>query len=150
MQTLIRPATPDDAAACRAIARAAYAAYVPLMGRAPAPMLADYAAHIARDTVFVLEADDALLGYAVILDDGGRYWLDNIAVATGHQGHGLGRRLIEHTEAWLAARTDRYRLYTNQAMTTNDRWYRALGFTEYWRGEVDGYARIYFEKRLRA
>lgn len=149
MQTLIRPAIPADAAACRAIARAAYAPYVPLMGRAPAPMLADYARHIARDTVFVLDTDGAPAGYSVILLDGDAYWLDNIAIAPGHQGHGLGRRLIGHSEAWLARRTDRYRLYTNQTMTANARWYRALGFTEYWRGEVDGYARIHFEKRLR-
>ena len=149
MQTLIRPATPADAPACRAIAHAAYAQYVPLMGRQPAPMLADYAAHIAHDTVFVLAADDAPLGYTVIVQDGGEYWLDNIAVDPARQGHGLGRRLIDHAEAWLAARTDRYRLYTNQAMTANAHWYRALGFTEYFRGEVDGYARIYFERRLR-
>lgn len=148
MQTLIRPATPADAPACRRIARAAYAPYVPLIGRQPAPMLADYAAHIARDTVFVLAIDGAAAGYSVILQDGPDYWLDNIAVAPGHQGHGLGRRLIEHAEAWLAARTDRYRLYTNQAMTANARWYDALGFTETWRGEVDGYARIYYQKRL--
>ena len=89
------------------------------------------------------------LGYAVIVGDGAQYWLDNIAVTPDHQGAGLGRRLIEHVEAWLTPRTDRYRLYTNQAMIANDRWYRALGFREYWRGEVDGFARIYFEKRLR-
>ena len=149
MQTLIRPTAPADAAACRAIARAAYAGYVSLMGREPAPVLADYAGHIARDTVFLLAADDAPLGYAVIVGDGAQYWLDNIAVTPEHQGAGLGRRLIEHVEAWLTPRTDRYRLYTNQAMIANARWYRALGFREYWRGEVDGFARIYFEKRLR-
>ena len=42
-----------------AIAAAAYANYVPLMGQKPAPMLVDYEAHIADDVVFVIKGDNA-------------------------------------------------------------------------------------------
>ena len=42
----IRPAGPDDLDAVRRIARAAYAPYVPRIGREPAPMVADVATSI--------------------------------------------------------------------------------------------------------
>ncbi len=42
----IRPAGPDDLDAVRRIARAAYAPYVPRIGREPAPMVADFTASI--------------------------------------------------------------------------------------------------------
>ena len=43
MPSLIRQAMPEDAARIRAIARAAYAKYVPRIGREPPPMVADFA-----------------------------------------------------------------------------------------------------------
>ena len=42
----IRPAGPEDVDAIRRIARAAYALYVPRIGREPAPMVADFTASI--------------------------------------------------------------------------------------------------------
>src|SRR5262252_2834585 len=43
MPPLIRKATAEDAARIRAIARAAYAKYVPRIGREPPPMVVDFA-----------------------------------------------------------------------------------------------------------
>jgi len=48
MPPLIREAMPEDAARIGAIARAAYAKYVPRIGRELPPMVADFPAEVAR------------------------------------------------------------------------------------------------------
>ena len=80
MATLIRRATADDAARIGAIARAAYAKYVSRMGREPAPMVADFAEHIAADHVVVVEAAGVVDGYMVAWAEIDAYFVDNIAV----------------------------------------------------------------------
>ena len=55
MPALIRQAMPEDTARIGAIARAAYAKYVPRIGREPAPMVADFAAEVAAGHVVVSE-----------------------------------------------------------------------------------------------
>ena len=54
---MIRPARPEDAAAIRAIAEAAYAPFIPLIGRRPAPMDADFPAQIAAGRVWAAEGE---------------------------------------------------------------------------------------------
>src|SRR5437660_5126346 len=96
--TLIRRATADDAARIGAIARAAYAKYAPRIGREPAPMVADFAGHIAADHVVVVEtaAAAAVEGYMVAWAETDAYFVDNIAVDPARQGRGLGRKLMAH------------------------------------------------------
>jgi len=148
MTAEIRHARPDDAPLLSAIASAAYAVYLPLMDKEPAPMLADYARHISQDMVFVLVEDDALCGFAVITRAQNRYWLDNIAVMPGQQGRGYGAQLIRACEQFLAPLTDSYHLYTNICMADNIAWYRRIGFVQTDRRKIDGYDRLYFEKDL--
>jgi GNAT superfamily N-acetyltransferase len=144
-----RPAKPGDAAALRALVRAAYAKYVPRLGREPAPMLDDYAARIAAGQAWVLDEDGALVGALILEDEPGALMLYNIAIAPEAQGKGIGRRLIAFTEA--EARRRGYgllKLYTNELMVENVAMYPRLGFTETHRGSEAGHRRVYFEKRL--
>ena len=53
--SLVRRASPDDAARIRSIARAAYNKYISRIGRELAPMLVDLAAEIVADHVVVIE-----------------------------------------------------------------------------------------------
>jgi hypothetical protein len=55
---MIRPAPPADEPAIRACAEAAFAPYIPAIGRPPAPMTADYGAAIAAGEAHVA-VDDA-------------------------------------------------------------------------------------------
>ena len=71
----------DDLPAIADIAIAAYSGYVDAMGREPAPMRADFAAHLADDWLFVAEADSGIAGYMVLCEVNGAWWLDNIATA---------------------------------------------------------------------
>lgn len=145
-----RPARPDEAPALRDLVRAAYAKYIPRLGREPALMLDDAAARIAAGQAWVLEEDGALVGALILEEEPGALLLDNIAVAPDAQGSGVGRRLIAFTEG-LARRRGHalLRLYTNELMVENVAMYPRLGFTETHRGSEAGYRRIYFERALR-
>lgn len=144
-----RLAGPDDAGALRALVRAAYAKYVPRLGREPAPMLDDYAARIAAGQAWILEEDGQALGALILEDEAEALLLYNIAVAPEAQGKGVGKRLLAFTEA--EARRRGYallRLYTNELMVENVAMYPRLGFTETHRDAEAGHRRVYFEKRV--
>ena len=148
----VRPAEPEDAAAVRDLVRASYSKYVELIGKEPAPMLEDYAALIRAGEVWVLagEADGEVLGVLVMRPAGDHLFVDNVAVAPGHQGRGLGRELM----AFAQERAERdglpeIRLYTNEKMHENLAVYGKLGFEETGRRLDGGYRRVFMRKRLR-
>ncbi len=145
----VRPATAGDVAAITACAEAAYALYVPRIGRKPAPMVADFAAHVAAGEVHVIEAGGHLAGYMVMMVRPGEVFIDNVAVDPGHQGLGLGGRLMALAEATAReSGLPQLRLYTNVVMTENVEFYGYLGFTETERRHEDGFDRIYMVKSL--
>ena len=148
----IRHAMADDLPVLRAIARDAYEQYVDVIGRKPAPMVDDFDARLKRDTIFVGEAaaDRHVVGYAVLMQKDDGVWLESIAVATAHSGHGIGTCLIKHIEDHLSGRTTSYQLYTNVKMVRNMRWYERLGFVETHRGVENGFEREYYRKTLLA
>ena len=147
-----RCAKATDLPAIQAIMEAAYTPYIAVMGQKPAPMLADYAAHLNQDTVFVTEriSDQtaSLLAYAIIIKKPSGYWLENIAVSPAASGQGLGSALIRHLEDYLRQATDHYQLYTNIRMTAHMAWYERLGFVETRREREDGYERVFYKKIL--
>ena len=131
------------------IVRAAYRGYIERIGREPAPMTADYGRLIADGLVQVLEADGRIAGLIVLIDGSGHLLVENVAVDPAFQGRGLGRRLMALAEAEASARGfSELRLYTNEAMTENLALYPALGYEETGRVVEDGFARVYFRKRL--
>lgn len=136
------------AAALLAIAREAYQHYVSDIGREPAPMGADYAAHIDEDVVITAYHDDVLVGFGVIIDKDDGLWLETIAVADGYRGQGIGTKLLAEIERYIAQRAHSYQLYTNEKMTQNIDWYLRLGFTITAVKEEEGFQRIYFKKEL--
>ena len=146
----IRQATTDDIPALRMIAADAYAQYVELIGRKPAPMVASFDDHLQNDVIFVatVPPENHVAGYAVIVNKADGFWLESIAVASAHNGHGIGTGLITHVEAYLASRTASYQLYTNVKMARNILWYQRLGFAETGRGVEAGFERVYFRKTL--
>ena len=144
---LIRRAVTDDVQLIHALVQAAYAIYVPRIGREPAPMAADYDALVASGETWVAESDDRLAGVLVIRTIGDELFLENVAVDPRCQSRGIGKALISFAEdhaqtLGLAAVT----LYTNEAMTENLRLYTALGFVETGRRVQDGYRRVFFRK----
>jgi hypothetical protein len=75
-----RRATPADANAVRDLSRAAYAKWVPLIGREPLPMTADYDRAIANHIIDLLEDDGQLLALIEMIEQEDHLLVENIAV----------------------------------------------------------------------
>ena len=58
----------------------------------------------ATSTVLAVVEQGALLGTAMVGDDGHRGWVYYLAVTRGRQGQGLGRRLMQACEQWAQER----------------------------------------------
>jgi ribosomal protein S18 acetylase RimI-like enzyme len=145
----IRGATPDDVARIRAIALAAYAKYVPRIGREPSPMLADYEGDVAAQRVVVVEAAGRVDGYLVAWPEADAYFIENIGVDPGCQGAGLGRRLMDHAAVEAARlRLPALELYTHAMMVENLSMYAHLGFVETRRVSEKGFDRVYMRLSL--
>lgn len=145
----IRRALAGDAQQMHDIAAAAYHPYIAEIGQPPAPMLADFAAHIAQDICFIILEQGKACGYAVILEKLDDYWLENIAIHPDQQGNGFGNALLQAVEVFLSQHTHRYQLYTNIVMRGNISWYQRRGFTQTKQATEEGFHRLYFEKMLR-
>lgn len=147
---MIRLARATDEADIRGCAIQAYAKYVPLIGRKPAPMVADFAAQIAAGLIFVaVDEWGAFQGFIVFHIQHDHVLLENVAVLPSVAGRGVGKSLINFCEN--TARERRLKavhLYTNEKMTENLSIYPKLGYVEVDRRTEEGFSRVYFEKRL--
>jgi ribosomal protein S18 acetylase RimI-like enzyme len=125
----LRRATAADAAAVRALTRLAYAKWVPLIGREPKPMQADYDRAVRQHRIDLAVLDGALAGLIETIDRPDHLLIENVAVAPAFQNRGLGRRLMAHAEDLAAAqRLAEVRLYTNARFIENVALYRRLGY----------------------
>ncbi|MFK0096078.1 GNAT family N-acetyltransferase [Pseudomonas sp. NPDC090592] len=147
---MIRQAVAADEPEVRRCAEQAYARYVPLIGRKPAPMIADFARQIAQGVVYVATNDQAVFqGFIVFFAEQGHMLLENVAVLPSAAGQGTGKALIRFCED--AARRQglgAVHLYTNQKMTENLSIYPRLGYVNVGQRTEDGFRRVYFEKTL--
>ncbi|CDX57770.1 GCN5-related N-acetyltransferase [Mesorhizobium plurifarium] len=125
-----RAAEAADAVAIRDIVRAAYAKWVPVIGREPLPMRADYEKAVAEHPFDLAIAQDRIVGMleTMLADD--HLWIENVCVAPDAQGRGIGRLLLQRAEhkAREAGR-DELRLLTNGAFEANVSLYRRQGYT---------------------
>jgi ribosomal protein S18 acetylase RimI-like enzyme len=146
---VIRQAKPADLVQIKACAAAAYTCYVERIGKKPAPMIADFAAAIEAETLYLIEAEAQICGFVVFYACNDYLHLENVAVDPRFQGLGLGMQLIEFVEQ--QARVGGYgsiELYTNVKMTENLGLYPRLGYEEFDRRREDGFDRVYFRKAL--
>ena len=144
----MRRATLDDVATVTALTRAAYARWVPVIGREPLPMQADHAQAIARHLIDILDLNGPV-ALVEMIPHPDHLWIENVAVHPDHQGNGHGSRLIGHAEA--VARElglPELRLLTNAAFAANLRFYAGLGFDETDRTPFKGGFTVCFSKRL--
>lgn len=126
---LLRRAAAADAAAVRTLTRAAYAKWVPLIGREPKPMQADYDHAVVAHRVDLGLLNGEIAGLIETIDQPDHLLIENVAVAPAFQGRGLGRRLMAHAEQ-LARQLGHaeIRLYTNARFTENVALYQRLGY----------------------
>jgi GNAT superfamily N-acetyltransferase len=85
----------------------------------------------------------------VLIERPGHLLVENVAVDPSRQGGGIGRFLMAFAETYARERgLGELRLYTNEAMHENLRFYPRLGYREDGRRLEDGFRRVYFVKRL--
>ena len=144
-----RPATPDDAPAIRALVLAAYAKWVPVIGREPMPMTADYDLAVQKHQFRLAYLGDDLAGLIETDTQPDHIWIENIAVRPGQQGRGLGTMLLRAAEAEARALgLPELRLLTNAALTSNIRLYQTFGFRLHRREAFRGGFTVYMIKPL--
>jgi len=125
----VRRATTADAVAVRELTRAAYAKWVPVLGREPRPMIADYDAALRDHLIDLLQVDGEAAALIEMAPKADHLLIVNVAVAPTYQGKGYGRALMAHAEE--VARTlnlSEMRLYTNALFAENVRLYSRLGY----------------------
>ncbi len=129
MPSHLRRATPDDVGAIKALVHAAYAKWVPVIGRAPAPMIADYGRAVRDHRVDLLFADEELVALIELVVEADGLLIENVAVRPDRAGQGHGRALLGHAvDVARSLGRARLRLYTNRLMTQNIALYRRLGY----------------------
>ncbi len=125
----LRPATAEDAGAIRSLVRDAYAKWVPVIGREPLPMTADYAEAVRKHRIDLLHVGGTLAALIETVPGDGHLLIANVAVAPALQNRGLGRRLLAHAEQVAAAQgLPVVRLFTNKLFAANVQLYRALWY----------------------
>jgi len=144
-----RPAEPADAAAIRDIVRSAYAKWVPVIGREPLPMRADYGKAVAEHPFELAVVESRIVGMieTTLADD--HLWIENVCVAPQAQGRGIGRLLLERAEQQaLEAGRPELRLLTNGAFEANVLLYKKHGYTIDREEPFMGGMTVYMSKRL--
>ena len=77
-------------------------------------------------------------------------FIENVAVHPAHQHRGFGRRLLLFAERQAVSNgLSEMRLYTNEVMTENIRYYRRLGYQEIDRRTENGFRRVFMRKGLK-
>jgi len=129
--TSIRRATLEDAPAIRELTRAAYAKWVPVIGREPKPMTTDFSVAIQHHMIDLLSENLTLAGLIETVPADDHLLIENVAVAPEFQGRGYGRALLAHADALSRAmgRVE-IRLYTNSRFTENLALYMRYGYVE--------------------
>ena len=146
---MIRAATIDDLSAVQRIADEAFEPFVTVIGKKPAPMVADFAKQLGDSVVFVAEEEGDVIGYCVSYPRENGWHVENLAVAASAQGKGIGKSLMVNAESRaFAAGFAVVDLYTNIAMTGALALYPQIGYDEVNRAEEDGFKRAYFRKAL--
>ena len=154
----LRRASLADADALNALARAAYAVYLPVIGREPMPMAVDWRSLLAEQEIWLMDGpkgDGPQPGNAIaslaLQAKPGHLVIWSVAVLPTHQHQGLGRRLLAFAEQRAHAQGfPEIRLFTNSLMTRNIALYRSLGYVETGREPLSDRIILHMSKRLDA
>jgi ribosomal protein S18 acetylase RimI-like enzyme len=146
----LRQGTARDASAIRELTLEAYAKWVPVIGREPKPMTADYALALRKHRFDLLYVEEKLAALIETIKEADHLLVENVAVSPSFQGRGFGRRLLAHAEK-LAASSGfgEIRLYTNKLFAENVRLYGKLGYRVDREEELKGGVVVHMSKKLR-
>src|SRR5712664_4682246 len=90
-----RRATSADAAAVREITRAAYARWIPVIGREPKPMTANYVQAVADHVIDLFEEAGRPIALIEVIPRPSHLLIENVAVLPERHGKGMGGLLLK-------------------------------------------------------
>jgi ribosomal protein S18 acetylase RimI-like enzyme len=144
-----RRAVIADAPALNALARAAYAIYLPVIGREPQPMATDWQTLFASQEIWIVDGPAGPLASLALEVEPDHVVIWSVAVLPEHQRQGTGRRLLEFAEARSRElKRPEIRLFTNAKMVRNIALYQRLGYVETRREELPDRVIVHMGKRL--
>jgi ribosomal protein S18 acetylase RimI-like enzyme len=118
-----------DAPAIRDLTRAAYAKWVPVIGREPKPMAADFTEAVRNHRFDLLYVEGKLAALIETIPQTDHLLIENVAVSPPFQRRGLGRKLMAQAEKVAASLGfSEIKLYTNKLFAENVRLYAKLGY----------------------
>jgi N-acetylglutamate synthase-like GNAT family acetyltransferase len=129
---ILRRAGLSDAVAIRRLTREVYAKWVPVIGREPLPMHADYDKAVLEHWIDLAEVDGSLAGLIEMIPCSDHMFIENLAVAETMQGKGLATQLLQHAERLThQCGLPEVQLATNQAFRDNLEFYQKRGYELY-------------------
>jgi ribosomal protein S18 acetylase RimI-like enzyme len=147
----LRLATPADASAIRDLTRAAYAKWIPVIGREPLPMTVAYENAVLLHRFDLLYVGEKLAGLIETVPETDELLIVNVAVSPAYQGHGFGRKLLAHAETLAVSHGfGKTRLYTNKAFAANGALYDKLGYRVDREEAFMGGIAVYMSKLLKS
>ena len=144
-----RTATSKDAQLIRDVVRSAYAKWIPIIGRDPQPMNADYERAVREHQIDLMYVDTKMVGLVETMLRDDHLWIENVAVRPVDQGEGFGQRLLAHAERKaIAAGRKEVRLLTNAAFEANVALYEKAGYLIVRSEPSMGGTTVYMSKKL--
>ena len=145
----IRRAEASDADRVRALTRSSYAKWIPVIGREPLPMAADYERAVRDHIVDLMFVGTELAGLVETVNEGDHLLIENVAIAPAFQRKGYGGLLVAHAEQVARSlQLAELRLYTNAQFAGNVDFYRRHGFAVDREEPFKGGIAVYMSKRV--
>jgi ribosomal protein S18 acetylase RimI-like enzyme len=122
---------------------------MPLLGREPTPMAADYDRVVREDPVDLFLLDGVLVSLVWTVPYPDHLLIESLAVAPAQQGKGHGHPLLAHAEGLAVAQgLPEVRLYTNRLFTANIAFYARSGYAIDREETFWGGVRVHMSKRV--
>jgi GNAT superfamily N-acetyltransferase len=132
-------ATSADVSTIREITRAAYTRWIPVIGREPKPVTANYEQAVVGHIIDLCEAGGRTIALIELIHAPSHLLIENVAVLPDRHGHGVGGLLLERAdEVARSLSLSELRLYTNAMFSTNIAFYAHRGFKEFLRESHPG------------
>ena len=145
----IQRGTTEDVDLISDFTRAAYAKWIPLIGREPLPMAADYETALRQHRFDLLYKTNALAALIETIARSDHLHIQNLCVSPKFQRLGLGSQLLNYAQDMAVGENlPALRLDTNKFFTGNVDLYLRHGFSIDWEKPVDGGVHIHMVKRI--
>ena len=145
----IRRGAAGDVDLIRSFTRAAYAKWIPLIGREPLPMAADYETALRQHRFDLLYKDGVLAALIETITRDDHLHIQNLCVSPKFQRLGLGSQLLNYAQEMAKQKNLlALRLDTNKNFTGNVDLYLRHGFSIAWEKPVDGGVHVHMVKHM--